>query len=116
MITVIRGIAVGAFFAGAAVGLASPAYAEPLSGTYTATATGDDGSTANANWVLTPCGADCLTLNWGVSSPEEMHRQGSIWTSTDSKGCITTMDEGSLAGSFVCPPKAPVSVKLTKVG
>jgi hypothetical protein len=111
----IRIAALTALFGGASVVLAGPAYADDLNGTYAATATGSDGSSDTATWVLTPCGADCRTLVWG-SSVEEMHRQGTVWTSTDNEGCTTTLDENSLSGSFACAAKAPVSIQAVKVG
>lgn len=54
--------ATAAVLAGAAVGLASPASAEPLQGTYTAEVIASDGSASpltNSPWVFTPCGPDC---------------------------------------------------------
>jgi hypothetical protein len=111
----IRIALLAALFAGASAVLAGPAYADELDGTYAATATGADGSSNTATWVLTSCGPDCRTLVWG-SSVEDMHRQGTVWTSTDNDGCTTTLDENSLSGSFACAGKASVSVQAVKVG
>ena len=115
MMTIGRGLAIGAVFAGTALGLANPASAEPLSGMYKATATDSTGATVDATWILTPCGPDCLTLMW-KTSVQQMHRQGSIWTSTDKNACVTTMDENTLTGTFACPDATdpPVTVHLTR--
>ena len=119
MMTTIRAIAVGAVFAGAAVGLASPASAEPLSGSYNATmiepgASGGEVGLA-AHFLFTPCGPDCTGAQseFGTS---ELHPQGDAWTgSSPGSPCTWTIDS-SLVISNQCPGDPRVAFQLTKAG
>ncbi|ODQ87298.1 hypothetical protein BHQ18_24310 [Mycolicibacterium flavescens] len=97
-------MAAGGIAVVAALGLAVPAVAEPLSGTYTATI--GDGATMTQTWVFTPCGADCTSLDIGGGAPaKEMRLQGNTWSWTqtsDGVPCTTTIDAASLAGMTGC--------------
>ena len=64
---------------GATVALASPASAEPLTGTYNAQFTGQNGSSTTQTWILTPCGPDCSRLDNGTSV-NELRLQGNTWS------------------------------------
>jgi hypothetical protein len=81
---VILRLVVGAVTAGTAVGLASPASAEPLSGNYTATVTASTagipvGSTRTVDF--TPCGTDCTHFQAGQgNAAADLHLQGDTWT------------------------------------
>ena len=114
----VRIAAMATVLAGASVGLAGPAAAEPLEGTYTAEVIGNDGSPSpltDSPWIVTSCGADCAR-----AGAREFHLQGNTWTSSsDPKGdgtvCTTTIDSGSLTGSTGCGFMT-FPLKLTKVG
>jgi hypothetical protein len=87
MMTVTRGLAAGVVLAGAAVGLAGPASAEPLSGTYSATFNSSSGEMQTRagdtlTFVLTPCGPDCTHLAnpSEPSTDKDLHLLGSLWT------------------------------------
>jgi hypothetical protein len=64
---VTAGFAAAAIFAGAAVGVASPARADDFSGTYI-----PNGPGLHSTWVVTPCGSDCAHIadstGWGVDA------------------------------------------------
>jgi hypothetical protein len=123
MITVIRGLAVGAVLACAAVGLAGPASAEPLSGDYTSSLI-DAGPVVvrpgNATPVtFTPCGPDCThyaTQNIGY----DLHLQGTTWTGTfpgkTGSMCTATLDNNSLEETSTCEGGTPLVFQLTKNG
>jgi hypothetical protein len=102
MRTVTWGLLAGVILAGGAVGLANPAAAEPLSGTYTA----DFGSGTVQTWVLNPCGPDCLRLDVG-GPVRELHLQGNTWTVSDDIdgdgiSCLWSIDNTSLAAVTGC--------------
>jgi hypothetical protein len=65
MMTVTRGLAAGVVLAGAAVGLAGPASAEPLSGTYSATFNSSSGE---------------MQTRAGDTTDKDLHLLGSLWT------------------------------------
>jgi hypothetical protein len=92
-------LGVTAVVAGVAVGLAAPASAEPLSGTYSAVL--GNGGTART-WVFTPCGPGCASLEIDPpSTSRELHQQGNTWSGTND-GCTTTVDSVTLAGTMGC--------------
>jgi len=63
IITITRGLAAGAMFAGLALGLAVPASAaDPLNGHYIETETYPDGHQADRDWYITPCGDGCASI------------------------------------------------------
>ena len=116
MITITRGLAIGVVLAGAAVGLASPASAAPLSGSYTATITDLNPPWSQAgpgdamDVTLNPCGPDCTTF----AAPKvphpwttDLHLQGNTWTGTQPDvgfgTCPMTLDNNSRALTIDCP-------------
>jgi hypothetical protein len=117
--------ALAAVLTGASVGLASPAYAEPLSGSYTATVTTSMGYLGDktATWVLTPCGPDCVRVS---DQSVELHAQGGDWIGTfelhdQSSGEVVVCTRkimASLVAADLCPKPASVivSYQLTKIG
>jgi hypothetical protein len=115
-----RLFAVCVALAGAAIGWASPASAESLGGTYTATI--GTGSTLTYTWVFTPCGPDCARLNTGnpKEAIQELHLQGTTWSGSgdvDGATCRTTLDSNSLAGSTTLGCGGlTFPVQLSKVG
>jgi hypothetical protein len=62
MMTIARGLAAGAMFAGLALGLAAPAFGDPLNGHYIETETYPDGHQINSDWYFTPCGDGCSDI------------------------------------------------------
>ena len=82
--------------AGAAIGLASPAAAEPLSGPYSATAVEGFGMQTGtvSHWTLSPCGADCTHLHTGAGKGLDLWLQGNVWTGVD-EDCAVTLDNSS---------------------
>jgi hypothetical protein len=92
----------------AAVGLAAPASAEPLSGNYTETILDNGGRMSIKNggfsaWVLTPCGPDCTHIHQ-IDNPwdADVHLQGNTWSGTLIPGRRTlTFDKDTLAGTDV---------------
>ncbi len=98
-----------ALWAGASIGLAGPASADQLDGTYTATLYGDSGAPITQTWVFTPCGADCVHVEITPTTPhisKELHLQGNSWTESRGRNCTTTIDNDSLAGTEGCRVKA----------
>lgn len=102
-----------AALAGAALGLASPASAEPPSGTYTATVT--DVTAAGPPpieiggtmiWAMTPCGADCTHLEINppnAKGQEDLHMQGGSWANGgNSLGCTRTINAEATSATEVC--------------
>jgi hypothetical protein len=88
MKAIYRGLVAGVALAGASVGLAGPASAEPLNGTYTATPVADPNGMAaiypSTTYNFTPCGADCTRLDIGTAGGTvvDLHLQGNVWTGT----------------------------------
>jgi hypothetical protein len=60
--TITRGLAAGAMFAGLACGLAAPVSADPMNGHYIETETYPDGHQVNSDWYFTPCGDTCSDI------------------------------------------------------
>ena len=112
--TAIRAAALAALCAGASIGLAGPATAEPLAGTYNATYTYPNGNTDNRTWVLTPCGPTCSHLEDGAK-PKDFQLQGNTWTYNASDGCSETIDATTLAGRWNCDPFS-FNIQLNKTG
>lgn len=109
-----RGLVFSAVLSGLAVWLASPASAEPLSGSYTGTITAVNPAGQGANvgqtttFTLTPCGPDCTTMaapNVNVPWATDLHLQGNTWTghANQAGDCALTLDNNSLAFTTVCP-------------
>jgi len=113
-----RVAAVTAVLAGASIGLASPAAAEPLEGSYTAVLSNDwNSETLTQTWDFVSCGPDCARR---VNDGLELHLQGNTWTGTTpgSRGgtCTTSIDATTLAGITAACGVLVVQVQLTKVG
>jgi hypothetical protein len=109
VMTIYRGLVVGVVLAGAAVTLAGPASAGPLSGDYTATVTDGGGfvkvGTAQT-WTFTPCGPDCTHYQTKGTNAGDLHLQGNTWTGTNaskSGDCTNTLDNNSLVFTQACP-------------
>lgn len=97
------GIAAGCALFGAAAGLAAPASAEPIDGTYTAVISGPV-SSMNQTWTFTSCGPDCRIMDNG-GAVKELRLLGNTWTfskTEDGVVCETTIDATTLAGSTGC--------------
>jgi hypothetical protein len=106
--------ALAAVMAGAAVGLASPASAELLDGTYDQT--NPDGHTVAV--VFTSCGADCKHADYpGTSAPQrEYHLKGNTWTASIGKyNEVETIDNDTLAYTMTSSV-AGNHAQLVKVG
>ena len=115
-----RGMAVGVVLAGAALGLASPASADPLSGSYNSTVTDGGGMLVPGSKsiaVLTPCGADCTHIKKGEIE-SDLHPQGPTWNGTFAGGRAGTLslDPGSLILTAVDDGGFTVVWALTKNG
>ena len=119
MKTTIRGIAVCAALGAAAVGLASPASAEPLSGPYNATmiepgASGGEVGLA-AHFLFTECGPDCTGAQSEVGT-FQLHPQGDVWTGSSAGSPCTWTIDSSLVVANQCPGDPRVAFQLTKAG
>jgi|SRR6185312_8043775 hypothetical protein len=121
MITITRGLAVGAVLAGAAIGLAGPASADPTAGPYTATIIdpGASNKAGSVNWSLEPCGPDCFRLLGVQANPlYELRRQGNVWagSSLSGSGNSATLDNDSLILTMLIPGEPNVVIGMTKNG
>lgn len=108
----VRFAVVAALMVGGSVGLAALASAEPaggttpLSGEYTATVTGTDGSvvvsgSSQKTRLFTSCGPGCTRMNFSPPDGKtvDMQLQGNVWTgtyATDIGPCTVTVDADSL--------------------
>jgi hypothetical protein len=118
--TITRGVAAVAVLAGAAIGLASPASADPVDGPYTATMLDGGGIKENGStttFTLTSCGPDCINMNTG-SAAFDLHRQGNLWTATfgdeGPQPCTWTLDNTSLVTTRTCPGQPNIVIGLTR--
>jgi hypothetical protein len=71
---VTAGFAAAAVFAGAALGLASPANADAFSGTFT-----PNGPGLHSTWVVTPCGSGCVHVADSSGWSADAHPFGDVW-------------------------------------
>lgn len=101
------GLAAATIVAGASIGVAGPASAEPLDGPYTHTITDNGGAPlhvgAQTPWVLSPCGPTCLHIHQAVD-PEwdaDVHLEGKTWAGTINEHRTISFDKDSLAGTEV---------------
>lgn len=101
--------AAAAVMAGAAAGLAVPASADPLEGTYMHTITEAAGGPfkigAETPWVLSSCGPDCLHVHQ-ADDPQwdtELHLQGNRWSGPVMGRRTTSFDKNTLVGADVQP-------------
>lgn len=114
MNTITRSLVVTVGIAGAALGFASPASAEPPNGSYTGTmidggGVKEDGSTAPA--TFTPCGPDCVALQL-AGDPVEMHWNLGGWTAP--RGECNWALQDSLVMAVTCPDKPHMLIGFTK--
>jgi hypothetical protein len=87
--TITRGFAAGALFAGLALVLTAPvASADPLNGHYIETESYPDGHSVNDDWFIAPCGDGCAA----IKELGEAHLVNGQWT-LDGKGGVSC-DEG----------------------
>jgi hypothetical protein len=114
---IIRIAAAGAALVCASIGLAGPANAEALDGSYTAVLSSSSGpATLTQTWDFVPCGPDCARR---IADGLELHLQGNTWTgSTIVNGgtCTTSIDATTLAGVTAACGVISFPVQLTKVG
>ena len=102
MITIFRRLSVGLMVAGAAVGLAGPASAEPPDGSYDLVVTGGPFLRPGTSFpvTMTPGGPDCTRMVTVTGATTELRLQGNNWIGTSSVGqSAYTFDQQSLAGS-----------------
>jgi hypothetical protein len=109
-----RELAFGVVLAGAAVGLAGPASADELNGSYTQTG----GFAGTTQVTFSPCGPDCLRRTTeGSGVVRQFRRQGSTWVTADSIGSgDCTIDMNTLQESNVFPDGTALTQQLTKNG
>lgn len=119
--TMTRTAVVAAAMAAAAVGLAGPASAEPLSGSYTETLIEGGMAGFKQQLMATSCGPDCTHLQIGVKPDNfaELHQQGDSWIGTrpqtDGQTCTVSINMNSLVNDENCPA-AVQKWQLTKNG
>jgi hypothetical protein len=135
MVILSRALVVSAAVTGLTIGFASPAFADPLSGSYTVNRSGGGVADHSYGVIMTPCGTDCTSMLNDVGGnpsttvkPVQLHLQGSNWTGTsaltvDGKNCTFaySFDKDSLAGTEIisaCGPFAEedTTINLTKNG
>jgi hypothetical protein len=101
----------------AAVVLANPAAADPLSGGYIAKPIGSPGP--GIIMTFTPCGPDCTHVA-ARGGDFELHQQGNTWTGTGtgSSGgsCTHAVDAATLIWTHTCEGSQTISAQLTKLG
>jgi hypothetical protein len=91
MMTITRGLAAGAMFAGLALGLAAPVFADPLNGHYIETETYPDGHQINSDWYFTPCGDGCAD----IGHLGQAHLVNGQWT-LDGHGGVSCEQGGDI--------------------
>jgi hypothetical protein len=122
MMAITRGLAVGVVLAGAAVGLAVPASAEPLSGSYTETVIDGGMEGVTKMFVATACGPDCAHLVWNVPGVVgDLHSHGDTWTGTHNTRqpdvtCTVTINMKSLVDNEECGPFGNTRWRVAKTG
>jgi len=78
--TIVRGLAAAAMFAGLAVGGAVPAGADSVfSGHYNATETSSGGASLTSGWDVTPCGAGCVNISIANGGQYTAHLVNGQW-------------------------------------
>lgn len=121
MSIVTKGVVVGIALAGASIGLASPASAAPLEGSYNGILIDGAGQVLNSAPIglsFAPCGPDCTNLTT-PSQNIDMHLQGATWVATYDWGgtpCTITVDAGATVLDDVCPNEQPMRMSLTRTG
>lgn len=119
MMAITRGLGVCIVLAGAAVGLAGPAFAEELSGPYTVTYIEGAGvfkAGETSHWTLSPCGPDCTHVQTPGTYNMDLHRDGNSWNGRwgPNDGCTAALDDSSLMLTETCPGAPNLVAKLTK--
>lgn len=117
MVGVLRAMAVGVAVTAAALGLAGPASADPVAGSYTGTMIDgagryENGSTSAAS--LTACGPDCFRIQMGSAS-RDLIREGGVWIAREGD-CSYSLDNASLVYTLQCADRPPAVVGLTLNG
>jgi hypothetical protein len=121
VIAIARRLAVGVVLAGAAVGLASPASADQLNGSYSGTLIDGTGRVLNQKPVslnFSPCGPDCTHMRT-PSHDLDLHPQGDVWVANydwNGSPCTTTVNGNTLILDDVCPNQQPMRLSLAKNG
>jgi hypothetical protein len=106
----------------AAVGLAAPAWAGPLDGSYNVTVIDDsDGRVPAGTTVVelfSSCGQGCVNVHTDAPPDYQMHLQGTTWSGTvgDRKvTCQVAVDANTLVRTDVCNGTT-LHYQLTKNG
>jgi hypothetical protein len=81
-----------AVLAGASIGLAGPASAELVDGTYDMVRTGGEA----LHLVVTSCGAGCKQTSINGGTPRDYHLEGNTWRCVYGDGLVSTVDNNSL--------------------
>ena len=121
MNSIVRGLAVGIVLAGASVGMAGVAAADPTPGPYTATIIDPGASNKKGSviWSLEDCGPDCVRLlNTQAQPMSDLRRQGDVWTGISMTGDGTSfaLDNASLLLTLQKPGLPNVVIGMTKNG
>jgi hypothetical protein len=94
--TITRGVAAAAMFAGVAVGTASAAGADTtMSGHYIRTETNPQtGHSQTDDWYVTPCGDGCasIAITPNASAPSQAHLVNGQWTLDSAVHALTCSD------------------------
>lgn len=113
--------ALATLVAGASIGLAGPAYAELTDGSYTMTITESNQFKVGQNqtWQVGSCGPDCRHVEVaGGDTPYDFRLAGSTWNASQptgqAHGFTTSVDDGSLAGTFTFDDGAYYKYQLKK--
>ncbi|MDZ4234770.1 MAG: hypothetical protein U1C73_13670 [Dietzia sp.] len=121
MSTVIRVLAVGVVLAGASVGLAGPAAAEPLDGSYSGILIDGAGQVLNPKPIslsFAPCGPDCTNMTT-PSQNIDLRLQGGNWVAGyhwNGSPCTITVNPIARILDDVCPNQQPMRMALTRNG
>lgn len=110
----IRIATLAAVLAGALVGLAATASAEPLDGPYVATVTGGNVLTIGKTmpWMFQPCGQDCARRILIGGDDVEFHLQGNTWTS--HYGSTTEAIDASSLSAVSNQPDGSINWQLSR--
>lgn len=109
--------AVAVVITGAALRLAGPASADPLSGSYRQTTVESSKFPPGSYMprVFTPCGPDCTRDVTNPNYTVEFHLQGSTWSNQDPAG-NDSFDANSLAGRYVSNSGWYINYQLSRDG
>jgi hypothetical protein len=95
--TITRGIAAAALFAGVFAGTASTAWADPptMSGHYTVTSTDSTGRSTSGDWYFTSCGGGCASRAFTPGGPADQARLVNGQWTMDDDSVTTVCSDGS---------------------